>query len=145
MLKAGPADRSQVLKFWTSEGKRSRPQANPAVLAIIAKHRTGDRVIPDDEITDRLFLPMLLEATRVLEEKIVREPADVDLGLILGIGFPPFRGGILRWCDSLGAAAVVEKLARYAPLGKRYEPTETLVRMARAGESFYPRPKLVAS
>ena len=47
---------------------------------------------------------MLLEATRVLEEGIVREPGDVDMGLILGIGFPPFRGGILRWCDSVGAA-----------------------------------------
>jgi 3-hydroxyacyl-CoA dehydrogenase/enoyl-CoA hydratase/3-hydroxybutyryl-CoA epimerase/enoyl-CoA isomerase len=144
MLKAGPADAAQVLKFWTSDGKRSRPQANPAVLAIIAKHRTGDRTIPDDDITDRLFLPMLLEATRVLEERIVREPADVDLGLILGIGFPPFRGGILRWCDSQGAGAVVERLARYAPLGKRYEPTETLARLARTGESFYPRPKLAA-
>ncbi len=98
----------------------------------------------DEEITDRLFLPMLLEATRVLEEGIVREPADVDMGLILGIGFPPFKGGILRWCDSLGAGAVVERLARYASLGKRYEPTETLLRMARKGEAFYPRPKLAA-
>ena len=87
---------------------------------------------------------MLLEATRVLEEGIVREPADVDMGLILGIGFPPFRGGILRWCDSQGAGAVVERLARYAPLGKRFEPTEMLVQMARKGESFYPRPKLAA-
>jgi 3-hydroxyacyl-CoA dehydrogenase/enoyl-CoA hydratase/3-hydroxybutyryl-CoA epimerase/3-hydroxyacyl-CoA dehydrogenase/enoyl-CoA hydratase/3-hydroxybutyryl-CoA epimerase/enoyl-CoA isomerase len=144
MLKAGPTDKSKVLKFWASEGKRSRPQSDPAVLAIIAKHRTGNRTIADDEITDRLFLPMLVEATRVLEEKIVREPADVDMGLILGIGFPPFRGGILRWCDSQGASAVLERLARYAHLGKRYEPTETLVRLARTGESFYPRPKLAA-
>ena len=96
------------------------------------------------EITDRLFLPMLLEATRVLEEGIVREPADVDMGLILGIGFPPFRGGILRWCDSQGAGAVLDRLARYAPLGKRFEPTETLVRQARTGETFYPRPKMAA-
>ena len=87
---------------------------------------------------------MLLEATRVLEEGIVREPADVDMGLILGIGFPPFKGGILRWCDSQGAGAVVERLARYAPLGKRYQPTEMLTRMAQKGESFYPRPKLAA-
>ncbi len=146
MLKASPAGGSgpQVLKFWVSEGKRSRPQANPAALSIIAKHKTAEHALSDDEITDRLFLPMLLEATRVLEEKIVREPADVDLGLILGIGFPPFRGGILRWCDSQGPGAVLERLTRYAPLGKRYEPTETLARLARSGESFYPRPKLAA-
>jgi hypothetical protein len=72
----------------------------------------------------------------------VREPADVDMGLILGIGFPPFRGGILRWCDNLGAGAVGEKLARYAHLGKRFEPTESLLKLAKTGGLFYPRPKL---
>ena len=113
MLKAsGPPGSTGVLKFWVSEGKRSRPLANPAVLAIIAKHKTAERTLTEEEINDRLFLPMLLEATRVLEDGIVREPADVDMGLILGIGFPPFRGGILRWCDSSGAAAVLERLAQ---------------------------------
>jgi 3-hydroxyacyl-CoA dehydrogenase / enoyl-CoA hydratase / 3-hydroxybutyryl-CoA epimerase / enoyl-CoA isomerase len=144
MLKASPSGGGPVQKFWVSEGKRSKPAANPAVLAIIAKHKTAEKSLSDEEITDRLFLPMLLEATRVLEEKIVREPADVDMGLILGIGFPPFRGGILRWCDSQGAKAVVERLGRYASLGKRYEPTQMLVQMAQKGESFYPRPKLAA-
>ena len=91
-----------------------------------------------DEITDRLFLPMLLEATRVLEEGIVREPADVDMGLILGIGFPPFRGGILRWADTVGAGEILERLEPLRPLGKRFEPTETLIRHAATGETFYP-------
>jgi hypothetical protein len=85
---------------------------------------------------------MLVEATRVLEEGIVREPGDVDMGLILGIGFPPFRGGILRWCDTIGSGAVVQKLARYAPLGRRYEPTESLLRLAQTSGTFYPRPKI---
>ncbi len=143
MLKAGPMPNSPVQKFWISDGKRSAPQANPTVLAIIAKHKTAEKSLSQEEITDRLFLPMLLEATRVLAEGIVREPADVDMGLILGIGFPPFRGGILRWCDSQGAGAVVDRLARYAPLGKRFEPTEMLLEKARKGEPFYPRPKLV--
>ena len=95
-----------------------------------------------DEITDRLFLPMFLEATRVLEEGIVREPADVDMGLILGIGFPPFKGGILRWADSVGAGKLMERLEPYRTLGKRYEPTEALARHASTGEVFYPLPKL---
>jgi 3-hydroxyacyl-CoA dehydrogenase/enoyl-CoA hydratase/3-hydroxybutyryl-CoA epimerase/enoyl-CoA isomerase len=142
MLKASPGDKKSLMKFWLSD-KKAKPQPNPAALAIIAKYRTGDRAIESDEVTDRLFLPMLLEATRVLEEGIVREPGDVDMGLILGIGFPPFRGGILRWCDSLGAAAVVDKLAKYAHLGKRFEPTESLLKLAKTGETFYPRPKLV--
>jgi 3-hydroxyacyl-CoA dehydrogenase/enoyl-CoA hydratase/3-hydroxybutyryl-CoA epimerase/3-hydroxyacyl-CoA dehydrogenase/enoyl-CoA hydratase/3-hydroxybutyryl-CoA epimerase/enoyl-CoA isomerase len=144
MLKAGPGDGKSVLKFWTSDGKRSKPQPNPAVQAIIARHKSGEKAMPEEEIIDRLFLPMLLEATRVLDEKIVREPADVDMGLILGIGFPPFRGGILRWCDSQGAAAVVDRLGKFAPLGKRFEPTESLLHLAKTGETFYPRPKLAA-
>ena len=147
MVKAGRlGDKKSAQKFWQVRTRRAKPEPNPAVAAIIAKHRTGDRAIDEDEITDRLFLPMLLEATRVLEEGIVREPGDVDMGLILGIGFPPFRGGILRWCDSVGAGAVVEKLAKYAHAGQAFEPTESLLE---AGEGrarrFIPRPKLGAA
>ena len=141
MLKASPGDKKSLMKFWLSD-KKAKPQPNPAALEIIAKNRKGDRAIDPEEITDRLFLPMLLEATRVLEEGIVREPGDVDMGLILGIGFPPFRGGILRWCDSVGASAIVAKLAKYAHFGKRFEPTESLLGLAKTGETFYPRPKL---
>ena len=80
---------------------------------------------------------MLLEATRVLQEKIVRDARDVDLGLIFGIGFPPFRGGLLFWADSLGADAIVERLKPYQELGARYEPTELLLDMAQRGAKFY--------
>ncbi len=80
----------------------------------------------------------------MLEEGIVREPSDVDLGLILGIGFPPFRGGLLRWADGEGAARILDRLERYRGLGERFEPTETLLRQARAGETFYPRPEMAA-
>ena len=126
-------------------GGKGRPQADPAVEPILNKHRSGERVPDDAEITNRLFLPMLLEATRVLEDGIVREPADVDMGLILGIGFPPYRGGILRWADAEGAGAILERLARYGSLGPRFRPTETLDRQARTGEKFYPVPKLAAA
>ena len=77
--------------------RRPGPGADPGE---VPHRRTAD--ITPEEITDRLFLPMLTEASRVLMEGIVREPGDVDMGLILGIGFPPFRGGLLRWADTLG-------------------------------------------
>jgi 3-hydroxyacyl-CoA dehydrogenase/enoyl-CoA hydratase/3-hydroxybutyryl-CoA epimerase/enoyl-CoA isomerase len=88
---------------------------------------------------------MFLEATRVLEEGIVREPADVDMGLILGIGFPPFRGGILRWADSVGLDQIARKLDSLRSLGKRYEPTDSFTRLRTAGQTFYPRPKMAGS
>ncbi len=90
-----------------------------------------------EEITDRLFLPMLVEATRVLEDKIVADVRDVDLGLIMGIGFPPFRGGLFFWADQVGAAPIVEKLRRYASLGKRFEVTPMLAKVAERGGRFY--------
>ena len=120
-----------------SYAKGSRGVDDPAFEAILAKCRTGQRQISNEEITDRLFLPMLTEASRVLSEGIVREPGDVDMGLILGIGFPPFRGGILRWADSLGMAKVLEKLKTYERLGTRFQPTEQMRKLAAEGKGFY--------
>ena len=129
--------------FRKHQGKKV--EADPAFAPILEKHKTGDRSMDEAEITDRLFLPMLLEATRVLEEGIVREPADVDMGLILGIGFPPFKGGILRWADTVGAGEILRRLEPFRPLGKRFEPTDTLIRHASAGDRFYPVPQLTAA
>jgi 3-hydroxyacyl-CoA dehydrogenase/enoyl-CoA hydratase/3-hydroxybutyryl-CoA epimerase/3-hydroxyacyl-CoA dehydrogenase/enoyl-CoA hydratase/3-hydroxybutyryl-CoA epimerase/enoyl-CoA isomerase len=140
LVKAGRLGQKSGSGFRKHSGKKV--EADPAFAAILEKHRAGARSMGQDEITDRLFLPMLLEATRVLEDGIVRDPADVDMGLILGIGFPPFKGGILRWADSVGAGKLLDRLEPFRPLGKRYEPTETLTRHASTGEVFYPMPKL---
>ena len=80
---------------------------------------------------------MLTEASRVLMEGIVRDPGDVDMGLILGIGFPPFRGGLLRWADSLGLGKVLDKLKQYEKLGLRFQPTEQMKRLAAEGRGVY--------
>jgi 3-hydroxyacyl-CoA dehydrogenase/enoyl-CoA hydratase/3-hydroxybutyryl-CoA epimerase/3-hydroxyacyl-CoA dehydrogenase/enoyl-CoA hydratase/3-hydroxybutyryl-CoA epimerase/enoyl-CoA isomerase len=123
-----------------SYARAGKAADDPALAALLAKcRRPGGRAEAGiEEIQDRLFLPMLTEATRVLAEGVVREPGDVDMGLILGIGFPPFRGGILRWADTLGIARVMEKLKKYEPLGVRYQPTELLRKLAAEGRGFYP-------
>ncbi|HTM56710.1 MAG TPA: 3-hydroxyacyl-CoA dehydrogenase family protein, partial [Pirellulales bacterium] len=90
-----------------------------------------------EQITARLFLPMVLEATRILEAKVVRDPRDVDLGLIFGVGFPPFKGGLLFWADTLGAAKIVEMLKPFEYLGTRMKPTPMLLEMAKSGGKFY--------
>ena len=91
-------------------GKRGKPAPDPAFAAFLERHRTDSREFTNEEIEDRLLLPMLMEATRILEENIVREPAHVDMGPILGIGFPPFRGGLLHWCDQEGAGNIMSRL-----------------------------------
>jgi hypothetical protein len=83
---------------------------------------------------------MLLEATRVLEARIVRDVRDVDLGLIFGIGFPPFRGGLLFWADTMGAASIVEQLKPLEELGPRFQPTDLLLSMVPDGDKFYAEP-----
>ena len=91
-----------------------------------------------DHVRDRLVLVMINEAARVLEEGIVASAADVDLGMVMGTGFPPFRGGLLKYADDRGAAEVagaMEALARTC--GDRYEPTALLAELVRTGGSFH--------
>jgi 3-hydroxyacyl-CoA dehydrogenase/enoyl-CoA hydratase/3-hydroxybutyryl-CoA epimerase/3-hydroxyacyl-CoA dehydrogenase/enoyl-CoA hydratase/3-hydroxybutyryl-CoA epimerase/enoyl-CoA isomerase len=137
LVKAGRLGQKSGAGFY-SYAKGSRGTDDPEFAAILERCRTGRREIGPEEISDRLFLPMLVEASRVLEEGIVREPADVDMGLILGIGFPVFQGGILRWADTLGLAKVLDKLKRYESLGLRFHPTQQMRRLALEGKGFYP-------
>ena len=141
LVKAGRLGQKSGRGFRKHNGKKV--EADPDLAPILDRHRSGDRPMDPDELTDRLFLPMFLEASRILEEGIVREAADVDMGLILGIGFPPFKGGILRWADALGAGKILDRLEPLQSLGERFEPTETLLRHARTGEVFLSGPEIV--
>src|SRR5262249_1645590 len=120
-----------------SYAKGSRGVDDPAFAAILERCRTAHREISQEEITDRLFLPMLVEASLVLTEGIVRDPGDVDMGLILGIGFPAYSGGLLRWADSTGLAKILERFKPYENLGVRFHPTEQMRRLATEGKGFY--------
>lgn len=124
--------------FFSYARRKDRGEPDPQVEQLIDQLRRARRQIPLEELQDRLFLPMLLEATRVLKEELVRDARDVDLGLIYGIGFPPFRGGLLFWADCVGAASILERLAPYEHLGERFQPTPLLVETARNGGRFYP-------
>jgi 3-hydroxyacyl-CoA dehydrogenase/enoyl-CoA hydratase/3-hydroxybutyryl-CoA epimerase/3-hydroxyacyl-CoA dehydrogenase/enoyl-CoA hydratase/3-hydroxybutyryl-CoA epimerase/enoyl-CoA isomerase len=123
--------------FYSYQNKKGKAEDDPAVEKLVAEHRRGQRKLTRDELTQRLFLPMLVEATRMLEEGIVRDVRDVDLGLIFGIGFPPFRGGLLFWADTLGAEKIVEMLKPYEALGERFKATPLLHKMAAEGRKFY--------
>src|SRR5205085_6056484 len=111
---------------------------DPALAEVLARIRTQTRSIGAEEMTERMFLPMVTEASRCLTEGIVREPGELDMGLILGIGFPTFRGGLLRWADTLGLPRVLDVLRRYENLGPRFHPTEQMRRLAAEGKGFYP-------
>ncbi len=70
---------------------------------------------------------MLFEACRVLEEGRVQDGRDIDLGVIFGLGFPAFRGGILHWAQQQGGAEIMRKLEPWRDRGGRYEPPQLLL------------------
>jgi len=137
MVKLGRLGQKSGKGFFSFQNRKGRAEEDPEVEKIIATYRRGQRKFSRDELTQRLFLPMLLEATRMLDEKIVRDVRDVDLGLIFGLGFPPFQGGLLYWADTIGAKKLVEMVKPLAPLGQRFEPTPLLLDMAATGRKFY--------
>lgn len=90
------------------------------------------------EISKRCTYMMLNEAARCVDEGIVRNPRDGDIGAIFGIGFPPFLGGPLRYIDNIGAKSVVAQLSQWAEQhGERYSPCQALVTMAENDQSYY--------
>lgn len=91
-----------------------------------------------EEITRRAVYVMINEAARILEDGIVANPGDVDVGMIFGTGFPPFRGGLLKYADRVGAKQIVETLERLAKQhGARFEPAPLLREQARTSGAFY--------
>ena len=119
---------------------KGRPKKTPdeAAYKLIADVQpNGQKDFEEEEIIDRMMLPMIIETARCLEENIVGTAQEADMGLILGIGFPPFRGGALKYADTVGLKAVVEKADRYSALGKLYEPTATMREMAANGQTYY--------
>jgi 3-hydroxyacyl-CoA dehydrogenase/enoyl-CoA hydratase/3-hydroxybutyryl-CoA epimerase/enoyl-CoA isomerase len=91
----------------------------------------------DEEIVERTVLPMLLECSRCLEDRIVATPVEVDVALLYGLGFPPFRGGIFRWADATGAKALLAAAEKHRARGALYAPTAQLRSLAASGRGFH--------
>ena len=111
-------------------GKRGG--ASPLVYHMLPKREKNEGWIPEQEIVERAVFLMIKEAALCLEEKIIDRPDQLDAALIFGIGFPPFRGGLLRYADTLGAKYIVERLDAYAAkYGGRFSPPASLSEMSR--------------
>jgi len=135
MVEAGRLGRKNGFGFYQyTKGKRNG--VDEKVYDVI---RIDPRPVPDADVENRLVYAMLNEAALALDEGVVRNARDGDIGAIFGIGFPPFRGGPLRYIDARGAGSVVDMLRRLErAYGERFAPTPRLVRMAEQGERFHP-------
>lgn len=110
---------------------------DPEVYNMLKPVIGEQREFTDEEIIERMMVPLCIETVRCLEDNIVASPAEADMGLIFGIGFPPFRGGALRYIDSIGLAEFCAIADKYNELGPLYQPTEKMREMAKNGETFF--------
>ena len=139
MVKAGRLGRKTRAGFFgyvENESGKFDPRPDAEVDGIIGDWSRPTQELGDDTIRERLFLPILLEATRILAEVPDYDSRLIDLGLILGLGFPESRGGLLGWADSLGSSRLVEMLRPLAALGPRMRPTPLLLEMAADNRRF---------
>ncbi|MDU6410376.1 MAG: fatty acid oxidation complex subunit alpha FadB [Yersiniaceae bacterium] len=120
-----------------SKGK-PRKQPDDAVDPLLEAIRPEARDFSADEIIARMMVPMINEVVRCLEEGIVAGPAEADIALVYGIGFPPFHGGALRYLDTLGSRRYVELADRYAHLGALYQVPDGLRAKAESNARYYP-------
>jgi len=128
---------AETLKNRLKGIKSSQKQVDETIYSLLDIKPKG--TLSTDEISKRCTYMMLNEAARCVDEAIVRNARDGDIGAIFGIGFPPFLGGPLRYIDIIGAKSVVAQLSQWAEqYGERYSPCEALVTMAENDDVYYP-------
>ena len=119
------------------DGKATGVDGGVASLARSGTGGSSGSSPADEEILRRCLYPMVNEAAYALEDGVVASADMVDLAMIMGTGFPPFRGGLLRWADDTGLAEIRDRLSAFAAaLGPRFTPAPLLVRLADEHRTF---------
>ncbi|MBI4405098.1 MAG: fatty acid oxidation complex subunit alpha FadJ, partial [Deltaproteobacteria bacterium] len=108
------------------------------LIASKSAQKKRDSVLTDEVVQKRLAYLMVNEGTRCMEEGLVRDVSEIDIGMIFGTGFAPFRGGVLRYADSVGAESIVADLELFSRnYGQRFEPCSFLQQLAVGKKKFY--------
>jgi 3-hydroxyacyl-CoA dehydrogenase/enoyl-CoA hydratase/3-hydroxybutyryl-CoA epimerase len=122
--------------FYDYSGKKPGKEVDSSIYTLLGI--TPASKMSHEQIAERCVLLMLNEAAMCLDEGVVRNARDGDIGAIFGIGFPPFLGGPFRYMHTLGIAHVVARLEYYQGLlGDKFTPANNLKKMVKEGRSFY--------
>jgi len=126
------------LGFYKYDKKGKQLEFDPTVYTEFGLSKRTN-LLKEEECIRRGMFTMINEASRaLLEDKIVETPDEVDLAMIMGTGFPPFRGGLLRYADKTGLKTIVSELEVFeSKYGKRFAPAKSLIELAQSGKTFY--------
>lgn len=143
MVAIGAIGRKTGRGFYVYDDRGKKQGINQDAIRVFHKHRpVGNPSITARDAIDRCIYLMINEASRCIEESIVSQPEDVDLGMVLGFGFAPHTGGLLHYADSIGLRKVCARLDELSILyGQRFRPSVKLLSMSRSGHLFFRRPK----
>lgn len=119
-----------------AKGKMQKLKGD-AVDKLIQTVVTQKVEVSDDEIVMRMMIPMIFECARCLEEKIVESATEVDMGLLLGLGFPPFRFGALKYADDVGLSQLVQTAQKFKNYGGLFSIPESVLLMSSQNKKFY--------
>jgi len=119
-----------------------QPVPNPQIAEVIQRylddHGISAREATNEEVVDFMLASGINEAALMIEEGICDRPQDMDLAMIYGTGFPPYRGGVLRYADKWGLKNVYEKLLELEKkYGPRFQPANLIKEMAKSDKTFY--------
>ena len=119
--------------------KKAKRQSNPEVASILKKYELADKPeLSDEDIQNRMSCRFVNEAAMCLQDGIIDNPVDGDIGAVFGIGFPPFRGGPFREVDRIGADKYVDMMNSFADkYGEQFTPAQILVDHAKSGKPFH--------
>ncbi|MCB9063091.1 MAG: fatty acid oxidation complex subunit alpha FadB [Halobacteriovoraceae bacterium] len=119
--------------------KKGKPikNLNPEVYKLLKEIVQKEVEVDEQVIIERMMLPLIFETIRCLEDKIVQNPIEADMGLLLGLGFPPFRTGALKYADTIGLKNLAELSKKYHSLGNLYAIPRMLEVMISEGKNFY--------
>lgn len=142
LVKHNRLGRKTLIGFYLYPDYRADGVVDPGLDEIISKYQQSQvppevARLSDDQIAMQILAPVVLEATRIIEEEVVNDFRDIELAFIHGLSFPQHRGGLLFWADEVGIDAVVKTLVRLTDIDARLRPTKLLSSMRDQKQTFY--------
>jgi len=142
LVKHNRLGRKTLIGFYIYPDHRADPIVDDGLDEIISKYQTSEvspeiAKLSNSDIALQILAPVVLEATRIIEEEGVNDFRDIELAFIHGLSFPQHRGGLLFWADSVGIEKIVKTLLRQTKADPRLQPTELLSEMRQVDQKFY--------